>query len=184
MNNGIQVDEAVSKNKKKTRIMAVVLILIVAAGLGIFSAKQAALNNEKIALIKEWLVGKTLTTSDITSYLVTNGVGRSEFRSSYSFHADQRATREYYVAEGRIKPPDLTTFLGKEGKDWHITTTYSSGTWDALAAAGDIMLSVKLTDDETGKAINCKPIIIKTDSEWNIVSITSGNHEFSWTVTE
>lgn len=36
MNNGIQVDEAVSKNKKKTRIMAVVLILIVAAGFGIF----------------------------------------------------------------------------------------------------------------------------------------------------
>ncbi|MBR3905329.1 MAG: hypothetical protein IKJ51_06430 [Clostridia bacterium] len=46
------------------------------------------------------------------------------------------------------------------------------------------MLSVKLTDDETGKAISCNPIIIKTDSEWNIVSITSGNHEFSWAVTE
>ena len=36
MNKDIQVDETVSKNKKKTRIMAVVLLLIVAAGLGIF----------------------------------------------------------------------------------------------------------------------------------------------------
>lgn len=105
------------KTRKKIQIITAVLVIIVAAGLGIFLAKQTALNNEKIAFVKEWLVGKTLTTSDVTSYLVTDGVGRSEFRSSYRFHADQRATREYYVAEGRIKPPDLTTFLGKEGKD-------------------------------------------------------------------
>lgn len=188
MNNDIQVDKAVSKSRKKTLIIAVAIIVIVVAGLISVFAKQTALNNKKVEFVNEWLVEKILTDSDVKYYVRGSGLFRdkmrAEYRSSYHFNADNSVTVEYYVKDGTVDNYNIDKYVGKEGKDWFESTTLAHGTWDIAATfSGDIILTIKNLEDETGKAIGLTPMTLLVDSAWN-VTIKDDDEESSWEITE
>ena len=191
MNNDIQVDKAVSNNKKKTLMIAVVIIaiiVIVVAGLVAVRSKQTALNNKKVEFVNEWLIGKTFTDSGVILYVrgagLTRDKMRAEYRCSYHFNADHSVTAEFYNKDGTVDNYDLSKYVGKEGKDWYEVSTLAHGTWDiAATASGDIILSIKNMEDESGRQKNLTPMILLVDSEWN-VTIKDDDEENNWEITE